>query len=122
MLFRSSTGPVSSVQVLPTADNSPNFTVQWQGSDVGSGIQNFTIYVSRDGGGFAPWLINTTIPQSIREEGNIQVAEEDIRLSLVDDDCVPVNTTARVNLASFAGKRTIGYGTVPSRYVLPVVE
>ena len=58
------TSPVSAVTPLGANQNSSNFTVQWQGSDVGSGIQDFTIYVSRDGGTFVPWLINTTLSQA----------------------------------------------------------
>jgi Dockerin type I domain len=58
------TAPVSSIQALPSQENSANFTIEWQGSDEGSGVQDFTIYVSRDGGTFVPWLINTTALQS----------------------------------------------------------
>lgn len=58
------TPPVSAVTAITSASTSPNFTVQWQGSDVGSGIRDFTIYVSRDSGFFVPWLINTTLNQA----------------------------------------------------------
>jgi len=58
------TNPTSSVTSLGASQNSPNFTVQWQGADVGSGLRDFTIYSSRDGGSFVPWLINTTLSQA----------------------------------------------------------
>jgi hypothetical protein len=54
------TVPTSSVSALP-ADSGTSFTLQWSGSDgIGSGIANYTIYVSDDGGAFTPLLSNTT--------------------------------------------------------------
>src|SRR5262249_43050242 len=40
--------------------NSANFPVAWSGTDTGAGIQDFTIFVSDNGGPFTPWLTNTT--------------------------------------------------------------
>ena len=54
------TPPVSSVTELPDTEICPNFTVQWSGNDTGAGIQDYTIYVSDNGGDFAPWLTNTS--------------------------------------------------------------
>ncbi|MEW6742933.1 MAG: SBBP repeat-containing protein [Planctomycetota bacterium] len=34
--------------------------VQWAGTDVGSGVRDYTIFVSEDGGPYLPWLLNTT--------------------------------------------------------------
>ena len=34
--------------------------VSWTGSDVGGGLQSFTVYASDNGGPYAPWLSNTT--------------------------------------------------------------
>jgi hypothetical protein len=55
-----STTPVSRVAALPTNESSPTFTVQWSGTDVGAGIQDFTIYVSDNGGAFTPFQTSTT--------------------------------------------------------------
>ncbi len=55
-----STPPVSAVASLPPEENSLSFTVSWSGSDVGSGISNYTIYTSDNGGAFLPLLSNTT--------------------------------------------------------------
>src|SRR5207245_9190591 len=44
--------PASSVLALAAFQNSTGFSVRWSGNDVGSGIQNFTILVSEDGGPF----------------------------------------------------------------------
>jgi hypothetical protein len=55
-----STPPVSSVTALPAIENSTSFTVQWSGTDVGSGVQSYTIYSSVNGGPFTPFVTNTT--------------------------------------------------------------
>jgi hypothetical protein len=54
------TAPVSQVQPLPPTQSIATFTVQWTGSDLGSGISDFTIYVSHAGGPFTKWLNQTT--------------------------------------------------------------
>ncbi len=54
------TVPASRIASLPTTSTCPSFRVSWSGSDVGSGIQGFTIYSSDNGGSFSPWLSNTT--------------------------------------------------------------
>jgi hypothetical protein len=53
------TPPTSHVLALPSSETSISFTVQWTGTDVGSGIQDFTIYVSDNSGAFGPFLSNT---------------------------------------------------------------
>ena len=58
------TPPTSKVSALPTPELSANFSVQWSGTDVGAGIQDFTIYVSDDGGPFTAWLTNVATTQS----------------------------------------------------------
>jgi hypothetical protein len=52
--------PTSSVQPLPPAEPTGAFTLSWSGTDVGAGVQDYTIYVSDNGGPFAPFLTNTT--------------------------------------------------------------
>jgi hypothetical protein len=51
--------PTSSMTALP-ANSATNFPVSWTGQDVGSGIADFNIYVSTNGGPWAPWVLNTT--------------------------------------------------------------
>ena len=48
--------PTSQVAALPTTESSPAFQVQWSGTDNFSGISDFTIYVSVNGGPFTPWI------------------------------------------------------------------
>jgi hypothetical protein len=59
-----STPPVSQVNSLAAVQSSANFTVSWQGTDVGSGVQDFTIYVSDNGGPYMAWLTNNTSTQA----------------------------------------------------------
>lgn len=51
--------PTSTVNVLPTNSN-PNFTVSWTGSDNGSGIASYDVYVATDGGEYVLWQEDTT--------------------------------------------------------------
>src|SRR5215469_6076837 len=57
------TPPVTRVLPLPATESTAGFLVQWTGTDVGSGIDVFSIYVSDNGGAFTPWLTNTTATQ-----------------------------------------------------------
>ena len=61
------TPPASSVSQLEENTEESSFLVSWQGTDIGSGIKDFSIYVSQDGGDFEPWIINTTDSSSVFE-------------------------------------------------------
>ena len=52
------TPPTSKVLPLPGTESCANFQVAWSGNDVGAGVQNFTVFVSDNGGRFRRWLIN----------------------------------------------------------------
>ncbi|WP_292778201.1 Calx-beta domain-containing protein [Nostoc sp. NMS9] len=56
--------PISKVNALPV-NSSSNFTVSWTGSDTGSGLASYDIFVSTDGGEFVPWQVNTTATSAI---------------------------------------------------------
>ncbi len=58
------TPPASKVSALTAVQLSSSFLVQWSGTDVGAGVQSYTIYASDNGGSFAPWLANTTATQA----------------------------------------------------------
>jgi hypothetical protein len=46
---------------LPATEPSPNFTVNWSGSDgKGSGIAGYNVYVSDNGGAYTLWQSDTT--------------------------------------------------------------
>ncbi len=52
------TMPISRVHPLTPTQNERSFLVRWSGSDEDAGVQDFSIYVSNDGGPFTPWLTN----------------------------------------------------------------
>jgi hypothetical protein len=52
--------PDSAVAVLPTTTVTSEFTVSWGGSDLGSGIATYDIYVSENGSAYSLWLDDTT--------------------------------------------------------------
>ncbi|MGC9197734.1 MAG: SBBP repeat-containing protein [Acidobacteriaceae bacterium] len=54
------TPPSSSVQALPATTTSGSFTVNWSGTDTGSGIAFYDIYVSVNGGSYSIWQSQTT--------------------------------------------------------------
>ncbi len=56
--------PTSLVATLPSTQSSYSFPVLWSGADVGSGIQDFTVYASDDGGPFTACSINTASTQA----------------------------------------------------------
>ena len=51
--------PTSKVNAL-SANSNPNFTVSWAGSDTGSGIAAYDIFVSTDGGQYSLWKDDIT--------------------------------------------------------------
>jgi hypothetical protein len=53
------TPPASNVTALPSTEPSASFLVSWSGTDIGSGIQSYTIYVSDSGGPYNRWLTQT---------------------------------------------------------------
>jgi CSLREA domain-containing protein len=52
--------PRSGVLPLPPTQLDPEVRLQWSGDDEGAGIASYTIYLSTDGGPFAPLLTDTT--------------------------------------------------------------
>ncbi|MDB9540082.1 Calx-beta domain-containing protein [Anabaenopsis arnoldii] len=57
--------PVSQVNPLPANSNEPNFTVSWTGTDNGSGIASYDIYVAIDNGDFTIWQQGITQTSAI---------------------------------------------------------
>jgi hypothetical protein len=106
--------PTSGVLPLPSVEPPTGFTVAWSGTDVGSGIQDFTIFVSDNGAPFTPFLTNTSAISatftgqlghtygfySIARDlvGNVEAskttAEATTLVSLVTDNTPPVTSAA----------------------------
>ena len=57
--------PSSHVLAMPASEASAAFTIQWTGTDTGSGIAAYGIFVSGDGGPFSPFLLGTTDTSAI---------------------------------------------------------
>jgi len=55
-----SVAPLGSITVMPQWQSKGKFTVSWSARDTTSGIADYTVYVSVNGGDFAVWLDNTT--------------------------------------------------------------
>lgn len=56
-----SAAPTSWIKLLPQTITSPSFTLEWEGNDTdGSGIRDYTIYVSENGMNYVPLLEHTT--------------------------------------------------------------
>ncbi|MCB9340207.1 MAG: pilin [Lewinellaceae bacterium] len=51
--------PVSTVSPIVTAPDAQHLRLQWSGTDVGSGLMNYTLFVSEEGGSYRPWLVET---------------------------------------------------------------
>jgi hypothetical protein len=57
--------PVSRVTPLAAQKTTHSFEVRWSGTDIGSGLQDFTVFVSENGGPFTTWLIDTSATSAI---------------------------------------------------------
>jgi hypothetical protein len=57
--------PVSSITPLPASETVPVFPVSWSGTDNGSGIGSYTIFVSQNGGAYTPWLTSTALTSAM---------------------------------------------------------
>lgn len=55
--------PQSSVSSLAATQRTSAFPVKWQGTDSGSGVGSYTIYVADDSGPFTTWLSETAAIQ-----------------------------------------------------------
>jgi len=53
--------PSSQVNSLTATQGSGAFAVSWSGSDAASGVLDFSVFVSDDGGPFGAWRVNTPL-------------------------------------------------------------
>lgn len=53
--------PISNVAELPYYTPTDLFTVNWNGTDEGSQIENYDIYYAINDGEYHPWLVNTSL-------------------------------------------------------------
>ena len=101
------TAPTSQVSALPGTELCTNFTVQWSGNDIGSGIQDFTIYASDNGGAFTAWQTNTTSTSAVfdgqvgHSYGFYSIARD--LVGNVESGKTSAETTTRVNKGTICG-------------------
>lgn len=57
--------PVSQCLPLAATQDAPTFEVSWSGTDEGAGVQDYTVYVSEDGGPATVWLQDTTATSAL---------------------------------------------------------
>jgi len=57
--------PESQVLSLTSFQNSNSFNVEWSGTDVGSGVSDYTIFFSEDGVRFKVWLRYTPVTSAV---------------------------------------------------------
>ena len=115
--------PISQVTALPSTQSPSGFTLTWSGTDVGSGIQDFTIFVSDNGGPFTPFQTNTTATSatfagqvghtygfySIARDlvGNVEAnktsAEATTQVALVSDSTPPITSALAAPAPNAAG-------------------
>jgi len=58
-------GPTSHVSALSSTENSTSFSVQWTGSDIGAGIESFSVFVSDNGGPFSAFQTNVSTTSAV---------------------------------------------------------
>ncbi len=65
--------PASHVLPLAAIQSSSSFNVQWAGTDLGSGIKDYTVFVSQDGQPYTVWLANVTATEATftGQEGSV---------------------------------------------------
>ena len=56
--------PSSTVLPLPSVQKASQIALEWEGADEGSGVQDYTVFVSVDGGPLSPWLEATTMTRA----------------------------------------------------------
>jgi uncharacterized repeat protein (TIGR01451 family) len=59
------TPPVSAMTALPATTSVTNLAVSWSGTDAGSGIASYEIFVSVNGGSWTPWQVGATNTSAI---------------------------------------------------------
>ena len=57
--------PVSKVDSLASPTKGISFTVNWSGADTGSGVKNYSIYYSVNGGSYTSWIVNTSATNAV---------------------------------------------------------
>ncbi|MEF7616672.1 CARDB domain-containing protein [Aquincola sp. MAHUQ-54] len=99
--------PSSAVTALPATTEEPTFLVSWSGADAdgGSALASYTIYVSTNGGDWNPWLVNTTLTESLYEgvAGNHYAFFSVARDNAGNVEAVPETADAMISVGAGSG-------------------
>ncbi|MFB6249480.1 MAG: T9SS type A sorting domain-containing protein [Salinibacter sp.] len=57
--------PTSRVDSLAPTQDSVSFRVRWRGADAESGVDEYTVYVAKDGGAFTQWIADTSATAAV---------------------------------------------------------
>jgi hypothetical protein len=95
------TAPSSQVSALAARQASQSFDVEWSGIDGGSGIADYSVFVSENGGPFAPFLSETTeTSATFTGEPGSRYAFYTVARDLVGNaEAAPVNPDATTRIA-----------------------
>jgi RHS repeat-associated protein len=95
--------PTSTVEVLPTLVNETQFLVKWNGQDdsTGAGLTGYTVYVSKDGGTYSPWLENTPLSEATYagERGHTYAFYSIARDNAGNSQIIPANAQATTRVS-----------------------
>jgi len=96
--------PTSQVLPLSPTQSETSFTVNWTGTDVGSGILDYTIFFSEDGGPYTPWFIDTVMTTGVfngqtgKSYAFYSVARD--QTGNLEDPPAVADTTTRIGVAN----------------------
>jgi hypothetical protein len=99
------TPPVSAVTPLPTETDTLAFRVNWGGSDIGSGLRDFTIHVSTDAGPDSVWLagVSYTTALFVGQGGHTYTFYSVARDSALREEVAPPQPDAQTTIPSTVG-------------------
>jgi hypothetical protein len=102
------TKPASHVLPLAANQTSISFNVSWSGSDEGSGVRDYTIYVSDNLGPFTAWLTQTTDTQATftGASGHTYAFYSIARDNVGNQEDLPTSPDATTQISAAAGCST----------------
>lgn len=106
--------PTSAMSVLPATQNQTTIPVSWSGSDAGSGIRSYNVYVSVDGAAMQLWLTDSAATSATYtgEAGKTYsfytVARDNV--GNVEDTPASPTATVKINAASSGNPSSSGGG------------
>jgi hypothetical protein len=105
--------PASAVKPIPPVTQGTSVPLDWAGTDTGSGLGRFTIYVSVDGGDFVPFLADTPFLSSTFTG---QLGHSYAFYSIAND---LVGNVEEPKLVGEATTTLIGGDTTPPQLIVP---